>query len=563
MRKPDSGGANKCDRIMLDATPLCCGIWDESCHIIDCNQAAVELFGLANKDEYLTLFFELSPEYQPCGGASKEAMNKYLAQAFETGRTRFEWMHRKLDGEPLPSEITLVRIERGNGQGHAVVAYTRDLRELKKTFTEFREANERARIMLDAIPVCCKLWDENHRIIDCNQEMVDLFGGASKQECIERFDDLSPVLQPCGRSSKEMAFEYIEKAFEVGRVRFEWMHQKFDGEPIPAEITLVRVQYGSKNVVAGYIHDLRELKASFAEMQEANERIQIMFDATPLCCNFWDENLRAIDCNQEAVNLFELSSKQEYLDRFFELSPRYQPLGRLSEEMAKEYVCKAFETGRVRFEWMHQKLNGEPIPAEITLVRVKRKDKFVVAGYTRDLRELKETVNLLNKLEKLAFTDNLTGIFNRHYFMEHASRAFIKSEGCHETECLIMFDIDHFKQINDSYGHSAGDAILRGVAEKVQAVLRGDDLFARYGGEEFVIYAPKAKMKSAVRLAERIRKAIASTRFTYGSHEIRLTISLGVTERAKAENSFETFINLADSALYAAKDKGRNRVECR
>lgn len=124
-------------------------------------------------------------------------------------------------------------------------------------------------------------------------------------------------------------------------------------------------------------------------LKEAEERALIMLDATPLCANFWDECCNNIDCNSEAVDLFELSSKQEYLERFNELSPEFQPNGELSSDLAKTMIRRAFREGRCEFEWMHQKLNGELVPAEIILVRVRYRNADVVVGYTRDLREIK------------------------------------------------------------------------------------------------------------------------------------------------------------------------------
>lgn len=132
---------------------------------------------------------------------------------------------------------------------------------------------------------------------------------------------------------------------------------------------------------------------------EAEERTKIMLDATPLCCNFWDEHYNNVDCNEEAARLFGLSGKQEYLDKFNELSPEYQPNGGLSSEMALEKIREAFSLGWVRFEWMHQKPNGEPVPSEITLVRVKRGEGYIVAGYTRDLREQKAMLAEMRKTE--------------------------------------------------------------------------------------------------------------------------------------------------------------------
>ena len=135
-------------------------------------------------------------------------------------------------------------------------------------------------------------------------------------------------------------------------------------------------------------------------MIEAEERTQIMLDALPICCTFWDEHFRNIDCNEEATRLFGLSSKQEFLDRFFDLSPKFQPNGRLSSEFALEKIQEAFTTGRLGFEWMHQKLDGELIPSEITLVRVKRGGGYIVAGYTRDLRELKAMLGEMRRTEE-------------------------------------------------------------------------------------------------------------------------------------------------------------------
>jgi len=151
--------------------------------------------------------------------------------------------------------------------------------------------------------------------------------------------------------------------------------------------------------IMALFNDITELRATMAKMREADELTQIMLDAMPLCANFWDKNLNNIDCNKEAVNLFGLSGKQEYLDRFFELSPEYQNCGTPSSEKGLEYIKKTFAEGFCRFEWMHQKLNGEPIPCEITLVRVKYKDDFIVAGYTRDLRELKAMISEMRRIE--------------------------------------------------------------------------------------------------------------------------------------------------------------------
>ena len=389
--------ADERTQIMLDATPLCANFWDKDFNNIDCNLAAVKLFDLKGKQEYLDRFFDLSPEYQPCGRRSSDMALKNIIAAFRDGSCKFEWMHQKLNGEPIPSEIILVRVKhRGD---FIVVGYTRDLRELKSSMEKMREADERTQIMLDATPLCANFWDKDFKNIDCNLAAVKLFDLKDKQEYLDRFFELSPEHQPCGRRSSDMALENIIAAFRDGSCKFEWMHQKLNGEPVPSEIILVRVKHRDDFIVVGYTRDLRELKSSMEKMREADERTQIMLDATPLCANFWDKDFNNIDCNQAAVNLFDLRDKQEYLNRFFELSPKYQPCGRLSSEMALENIVTAFRDGSCKFEWMHKKLNGDPIPSEIILVRVKHRGDYIVVGYTRDLRELKAMLNEMHKVE--------------------------------------------------------------------------------------------------------------------------------------------------------------------
>ncbi|MDR0290031.1 MAG: response regulator [Treponema sp.] len=142
------------------------------------------------------------------------------------------------------------------------------------------------------------------------------------------------------------------------------------------------------------------LLATMEKEREADELTQLMLDAMPFACLLWDRNLKNLSCNQAAINLFELSSKQEYMDRFYDLSPEYQPDGRLSKEMVIGKVKAAFVIGYDRFEWMHQTINAEPIPTEVTLVRVKHKGEYIVVGYTRDLRELKAMLKEMHKVEQ-------------------------------------------------------------------------------------------------------------------------------------------------------------------
>jgi PAS domain S-box-containing protein len=251
--------------------------------------------------------------------------------------------------------------------------------------------------MLDATPLCANFWNNKFENIDCNNEAVKLFGLSNKKEYLDNFFKLSPEYQPDGKLSKDKAFEYIKKAFEEGYVRFEWMHRMLKGELIPCEITLVRVKQKKETIVCGYTRDLREIKVMMSKMREADECTQILFDATPLSSFMVDKKLNIIECNQEIVRLFGLREKNEFLVKMYDFFPEYQPSGESSKERLIEYFDEAFDEGHCRFEWMHQKLDGEQIPTEVSLVRVKFRGEYAVAGFIRDLRELKTMIAEMQK----------------------------------------------------------------------------------------------------------------------------------------------------------------------
>ena len=139
---------------------------------------------------------------------------------------------------------------------------------------------------------------------------------------------------------------------------------------------------------------------------EAHERVQLMLDSSPLCCSLWDKDLNIILCNEAAVKLFRLKNKQEFMDRFFELSPEYQSDGSLSSKKAVDNIKTALEKGQDFFEWMHQTLDGTPIPCEISLIRIINGNEYIVAAYNRDLREHKQMMKDLERRDTMLETVN-------------------------------------------------------------------------------------------------------------------------------------------------------------
>ena len=548
-------------RLIYANMPLYCSFWNDNFEKIDCSPGAVRFFGLKDKQEYLDRSFELSPEYQPDGSPSTEKAFRMLKIAFDSGYNKFEWMHRKLDGEPIPTEITFVRIELDDGH-KAVVGYTRDLREIKAAEAKALDTEKYRKLMLDAMPLYCIIWDDGLNFVDCNSVTLRLFGLDNHQNFLKRFFEFSPKSQPCGKPSERKMNEMLKVALAKGHCVFEWMHEKpFGNHPIPYEITLVRIESNHHKIIIWFGKNLSEIKAAEAEIKETTKRMEIMFNAMPFGCSLWDENLNMIDCNEGNINLFGVENKQHFIDNFFDLSPKYQPDGSLSTERFYILLNQAFELGRIVIEWVHQNANGEPIPVEVTLVRVNYDTGFAVIAYLHDLRELKDKTIKLNMAEELAFKDPLTGVHNRRYFMQFAEKEFdLCNDGASHVG-VIMLDVDYFKQINDTHGHNIGDEALKLITNAAQSVLRETDLFARYGGEEFIVLVPRLNLDNLVKLAWRICKKVEATNFIHEDTKIPITISAGVTVRNNTSHSLDELIKRADFALYRAKLNGRNRVE--
>lgn len=180
------------------------------------------------------------------------------------------------------------------------------------------------------------------------------------------------------------------------------------------------------------------------------------------------------------------------------------------------------------------------------------------------IKHLQDDLRRSNELLlELSNTDHLTGLFNRRYLMESLDKELQRAARKNGLLSLLLLDIDHFKNVNDIYGHVQGDVVLQKVSLQLQKELRSYDIAARYGGEEFIAVLPDTSLKEALFVAERIRCSIEQLQFTGDICELRLTASLGVAEFEKPDcnSGVDAFIKLADDALYRAKSNGRNRVE--
>ncbi len=243
----------------------------------------------------------------------------------------------------------------------------------------------------------------------------------------------------------------------------------------------------------------------------------------------------------------------------------------LTASQAQEHVLEAFKIGAVDYV-------TKPFQRLELLARIKI--HLLLKHTTDQLKQTSQELKIaLEKAERLSQIDPLTNISNRRYFFEQAEQEYVRSQRYDLVFSVLMVDIDHFKVINDSYGHQTGDQVISGVAQTLADTLRQVDLIGRYGGEEFALLLPETPLVAAASVGERLRQRFANLKFpvkhrnansaNLATHQLgqlrddgfilQVTISVGVAEYRPTDNNIDDVLERADQALYQAKANGRNQ----
>ncbi len=201
--------------------------------------------------------------------------------------------------------------------------------------------------------------------------------------------------------------------------------------------------------------------------------------------------------------------------------------------------------------------SGEEFVASASIFDLSRGDQKFYGAVVRDISKNRKTEE---ELLRLAATDPLTGAFNRREFTAIAAREALRANRYHHPLSILMLDLDHFKRLNDTYGHGAGDKALQRFTMICTNALRNVDVFGRWGGEEFVALLPETDIQGAVVIAERLRRLTADNLLTYNDHKINFTVSIGIAEFKDGETSIDGVLGRADNAVYDAKKAGRDRI---
>jgi diguanylate cyclase (GGDEF)-like protein/PAS domain S-box-containing protein len=299
----------------------------------------------------------------------------------------------------------------------------------------------------------------------------------------------------------------------------------------------------------------RQLRAEIAEriqtenaLLESEMRFSKFMENLPSPAFIKDEHGKTLYINTSFERMFGSDLMEKTLAEVFPAE--------IAEQMAAD-DRRVLDEDLLQREELITDLSGIEHQLQTTKFVIRQKDgPVLIGGIGIDITERKQ---MEAELQKLAAFDALTGCLNRRHFFDLAAKEFERTLRYQKNLSLIMLDIDHFKQVNDTHGHAVGDQILKMMGTQIRAEVRGEDLVGRYGGEEFVLLLVETNLDTALIAAERLRSSVEKLSVNGGSGPVSITISVGVSS-LREETDMELLLKAADDALYAAKVSGRNRV---
>lgn len=445
---------------------------------------------------------------------------------------------------------------------NAVRKQTTDLRclneKLKIEISEQKRAREDIMKFSRAVeqsPAAVVITDPDGNIEYVNPKYSQITG-YSMEEVIGK----KPGILKSGKHS----ITFYEKLWQTLSQGKEWKGEfcnvKKDGQEYwdSASISPIMDAKGEIIHFVGVQEDITEKKVVEQAIKENESKLRAITESVYDAIAVIDSKEQIVFWNPAAERIFGYTAEEVLGHSLHDLIVPPNDIERIKKKVAEfSLTGQGRGIGTIK-EFTARRKDGSTFPAERSLAAFRMNGEWWAAGTVRDITDRKKAEA---KLKELATIDSLTKVYNRRYFMELSKKIFenSKREGLYLS--LIMLDADHFKSINDTYGHAIGDKALVTLTEIGRKVIRNSDVFGRVGGEEFVVLLPETDLEDAVRIAERLREAIEKEVIQTPKGIIDLTVSIGASMMDASTPNVDVLLNNADKALYEAKKNGRNTVK--
>ncbi|SCZ10478.1 PAS domain S-box protein [Alkaliphilus peptidifermentans] len=639
----------------------------ENSRFIDCNEAALKMFGLDKKEQLIGFNpLEISPIYQPCGKKSVDKGKDMFRKALKNGSHIFEWEHiYKKTEVTFFAEILLIALKtEGNNMFYALV---RNITERKREMGQLEERENLYRGFFHNSDVVMLLFDPvSDDIIDVNQAACNFYGYDKVTMKSMKVSDINVM-------DKAEIYNEVQRAKNEGRKYYHFKHQLANGRVIDVEVYRGNIHVHGKYLRYAIIYDitdrkrfeeeLRLQKSMFQQLFENCPEAMVMLDSKDRVMNInhsfektfqysleevmgqnikeiivpeelsneadlWSQEIisggfikkeskrkckdgslidvdilgypvvdndhqrgiygiykdistrkeferkltlfaKVLENNTEGVIIIDKHGKIQWVNRAFttitgytrsevsNLNPSILKSLRHNDSHYKDMWKNILEKGKWQGEIWNRRKNGEVYPQWLNIFSIKEND--VATHYAAIIRDITESKQREEKINYLAFRDCLTGLYNRTMFNERLNQVLAAAKRKEQFIGLLFMDMDGFKNINDTLGHRAGDQLLQLIADKLLSNTRESDTVARIGGDEFIILLPEVdEITQISKVAKKITRIFRKP-WEVEDHVFNITASIGVSVYPNDGVDPEELIKKADSAMYKAKDEGKNQ----